>query len=419
MRVLFLPARVGQASLPGAFWCASPFSWPLSLSALLGPLRAGIVPSFFFVCLLSSLCWFFFVRCSLCGPALSLAFSGFWLRVAWALAICVSFPFPPSCLFCFRCAPPLSLAFPAFRPQVPWALVLCGPHPRSALWVFFFFFSLFFLLRCFSPPAPPSAFPLPPAFFPGLLCPPHSSCLFFWSPAARLSVCSRCFVFCAWPLAAPLWLLPHPPVLCPAVFVAAARCSVFCFSSSAALLPPDCFALVGSSRGLLPPPPPLVCCVALPLLGSACAIAAFVFPAWPLAAPFWLLPPPPFLSRVFFCRCRSMPRFLVLSCFARAFLLGGRRRFSPSATPPPPRVRAWCLVLSGVAALRCPSVGCFAVPCCRVPCCVSCCGALPCCVVGCCPLCGGCWGVRLCVVLCCWLLLRVVPCLWSCRPIGL
>ena len=47
-RVLVLPRRVGRAGLPVAFWWASPFLWPLSLSALLGPLRAGVAPFLFF-----------------------------------------------------------------------------------------------------------------------------------------------------------------------------------------------------------------------------------------------------------------------------------------------------------------------------------------------------------------------------------
>ena len=49
---------------------------------------------------------------------------------------------------------------------------------------------------------------------------------------------------------------------------------------------------------------------------------------------------------------------------------------------------------------------------------MSCSGVSPCCVVGCCALCGVCQGFCLCVVLRCWLLLRVVPFLRSCRPVG-
>ena len=123
------------------------------------------------------------------------------------------------------------------------------------------------------------------------------------------------------------------------------------------------------------------------------------FSSLPLGAPFLLSP------LLLLCSCLLAPRLSAV--------------LAACCPPPPPPVRPWCLVLSGVAALRCPSVKGFAVPCCRVPCCVSCCGASPCCVVGCCALCGFCWGVCLCVVLCCWLLLRVVRCPSLCRPVGL
>ena len=52
----------------------------------------------------------------------------------------------------------------------------------------------------------------------------------------------------------------------------------------------------------------VVCFVGLPLLGSQCALASFLCPAWPLAAPWWLLPPPPFVSRGFRC-CLSVLGF--------------------------------------------------------------------------------------------------------------
>ena len=53
--------------------------------------------------------------------------------------------------------------------------------------------------------------------------------------------------------------------------------------------------------------------IGLPLLGSPCALASFVFPASPLASPWWLLlPPPPSLSRGF-RRCRSVLLLFTLS----------------------------------------------------------------------------------------------------------
>ena len=139
-----------------------------------------------------------------------------------------------------------------------------------------------------------------------------------------------------------------------------------------------------------------VCFVGLPLLGSPCALASFVFPAWPLAPSWCLLPPPPL--------CVSRFSSLLLGAF---FYFLCSSAVLAACSPPPP----WC-----VRGALC----CLVLPrCAAFPCCVLCCGASPCCVPGCCALCGVCWGVCFCVVLRCWLLLRVVPCLWSCRPVGL
>ena len=112
--------------------------WPLCLSALLGPLQAGVVP--FFGSLVPSPHPhppFFFFPCvpfparppclfpSLVpGPGclgpwrfVFLSSPPPWLRL-------VFFLFPP--FFLLRLAPPLSLAFSGFRPQVPWAVALCA-----------------------------------------------------------------------------------------------------------------------------------------------------------------------------------------------------------------------------------------------------------------------------------------------------
>ena len=106
-------------------------------------------------------------------------------------------------------------------------------------------------------------------------------------------------------------------------------------SSSAALLPPVCLALVGGSRRLLPPPFSYLYFFGLPLLCSPCALAAFAFPAWPLAAPCWLFPPVLCLA-VFVAAARcSLLFFFLLRCFSPSCLLDARRRFSPSAAPPP------------------------------------------------------------------------------------
>ena len=359
---------------------------------------------------------------------------------------------PPRLVFFFRfgCAPPLSLGFSGFRPQVPWALALC--------------------VVC--------SVGLPPV---------SSSCALV------------AFVFSAWPLAAPWWLSPPPPR--PFVSRRFPRChSVPRFLIFfLALFLSGGLALVGGSRCLLPPPPPPpVCFAALSVLGSPRALAAFVFPVGPLGAPLSLLPPPPpSVSRDFVASAGCSVFFLLLCCFAPACLLGARWWFLPSAAPPPPfllfvllvcrcsalrvlslllcfppgrwllpggccpppsppfvsrgfhgccsvllfsfsaalllpvclalvggllpphPVRAWCFGLSGVAALRCPSVRCYAVPCWPVLRCVLCCGALPAelwaaarCEVS----VGASDCVLCCAVGCCCLLRRVSA---LCHPVGL
>ena len=125
-----------------------------------------------------------------------------------------------------------------------------------------------FLVGCFSRP--------PAAWLAPLLCPPLGRWLLFGG-------CS-----------------PAPPPFVSRVFVAPA----------CGLLPP-CAPVVS---GFLWFPAPgalglgacVVCFVGLPLLGSPCACPSFVLPPWLLAAPAWLLPPPPpFVSRGF-CSCRSV-----------------------------------------------------------------------------------------------------------------
>ena len=125
--------------------------------------------------------------------------------------------------------------------------------------------------------------PAPGALGLGAVC-----CLFCWSPASRLCVRSRCF--CVFRLAVGCSLVvaaPSPP------FVSRGfrRClSVLPFFFCA---PP----LSQAFSGFWPRVPwalalCVVCFVGLPLLGSSCALAAFVVSAWQLAAPWWLLPPP-------------------------------------------------------------------------------------------------------------------------------
>ena len=332
------------------------------------------------------------------------------------------------CVFLSRCAPPLPLAFSGFRPRVPWALALCAVCSVG--------------LPLLGSPCAPASFVVP-----------------------------------AWPSAAPWCLLPPPPLFCLAVFLSFALCSVFFLSRCA---PPLSLAF----SGFWPRVPwalalCAVCFVGLPLLGSLCALASFVVPSWPLAAPWWLLPPPPPLcvalffspplcALFFFSFFGARPRCLWLSLVSgpgcpgpwrcvlfvllascssalRALLpllcfLPGRWLLPGVCCPPPPwclvvfvaaarcsvfflsvvlaayspppLVCAWCLVLSGVAALRCPSVLRAVLWCLAL----LCCGLLRAvwCLFGCLFLC---CGVLLVAAACCAVSL-VVPSGWVVRGVA-
>ena len=188
--VLCLAGSGGPAS-----WARSgaphPFLWPLCLSALLGPLRAGVAPLSFAAVAVPR--WLFFsasrclARASFVSPAWPLA--ALW----WLL------PRPP----------------PTF---------VSGGFRRSCLWPLCFFF--------FSPSSSSSVRPrclrLSLVSGPGCPGPRRLRCLFCWPSASWLSVrlslfrAFRLAVGCSRVVAAP------PPPLCRAVFVPAARCCVPC-----------------------------------------------------------------------------------------------------------------------------------------------------------------------------------------------
>ena len=240
---------------------------------------------------------------SLCALGCLCLLLGRWLLpppsafVSCGFRRCCSVPF----FFLLMSAPPLSFAFSGFRPRVPWALALC------------------------------------------------CVCFARLSVRSRLLCVSRLAVGCSLVVAAP------PPFLCLAVFVAAARCLGFFFLLSA---PPLSLAFSAfRPRVLWASALCVVCSVGLALLGSRCALASFVLPAWPLAAPWWLPPPsPPFLSRGF-RRCRSVLCAVccaVLCCVSVGAVL---RRAAA-------RCAAWCCaVVCCVVLLR--SFG--AAACCAVP----------------------------------------------------
>ena len=127
--------RVGQAGLPGAFWCASPFLWPLSVLAVFPcPLQAGVA-LFLFV---SSLSFSFFF------PLVSLAF----LLSLPGDHVCPPVFITPFVYFHSPCV----FVFVVFPSAVHRALVLCPcplpPPPPPALLLLFFLSASSFFSAC-------------------------------------------------------------------------------------------------------------------------------------------------------------------------------------------------------------------------------------------------------------------------------
>ena len=202
--------------------------------------------------------------------------------------------------------------FPAWPFAAPWS-PRPPPPPLLCLAVFvaaarcpsfFSFFLPALLLPAGSALVSGSRRPTPPLPF---------SCLFCWSPAARLSVCSCCFCASCPAVGCSLVVAAPPPLLCLVVFVAAAQCSVF-FSFFFLC----CFALaclLGARRRFsrsAAPPPPLSCClscwspaarlpvcsccfcvsrlaVGCPLVVAAPPLCVSRFSSQPLGAPFFFL----------------------------------------------------------------------------------------------------------------------------------
>ena len=238
-----------------------PFSW----SFVCPPLFSPPPPPFFL-----------FFR----TPPLSLSFFGFRPRVPRDLALWFSPPPPPGLWFFFSslfCAPPLSLAFSLFRPRVPWASALC--------------------VVCFV----------------GL---PFLGCPCALTP----------FVFPVLPLAAPWWLQP-PPIFCPAVFLAAALCSVFfCFFDYyffflSLVVRPRCLWLSLVSGPGCPGP---WRCVLFVLLASRFSARCALSPLLCFPPGRWLLPGGCRLHRLLLCLAVFVPAarcsvffssFVVRPCF--------------------------------------------------------------------------------------------------------
>ena len=272
----------------------------------------------------------------------------------------------------FWCASPFLWPL---RPSALLGPLQAGLAPFLSFWLPSFFPSWFFFLSfarlccllislvsspgCLGPW--PCVFFSPPAtlvFFFFSLCAPVVS-YFFWFPA---------------PAALGLGAVWSPPPLPRMVFF----CSgVYFLLPSFFSFPPLFFFFFPPAFPAPPPPPPppTVCFVDLLLLGPHCALAAFVFPAWPLATPLWLLPPPPFVSRDCRC-CRSV--FCVFPLLLCSCLLAWRlSAVLPDCCPPlccllsglGLRCRLLCCAVSLGAVLRRAAAHC-AARCCAVVCCV-------------------------------------------------
>ena len=418
--LLFLAGSGGPASRARS---GAPhlFLWPLCLSALLGPLRAGVAPLSFAAVAVPR--WLFF-SASRCLARASFVSSAWPLAALWWL--------PP---------PPLCLGF--------LSLVLV------ALVFFFFFFSSSVRPRCLR---------LSLVSGPGCPGPRRLRCLFCWPSASWLSV--RLSLFRAFPLAvgcSRVVAAPPPPPLCPAVFVPAARCCVPC----CVVRPPVrcCAALL---RIVSPGVVLFVWCVLLALgaVVRSCVLCCFLWcavvrccpclAAW--SASLWLVwfavvPCFPVSRSVVLC-CRVVLCCCALlsccgavgACFALLWavvlccvvLLVGCAVFGPVVVPAccgalflalcvPCLLRSvrcgallcwlWCPASLCRVLWRCAVLWCFAVVlCCRfavlfvfaLPSCGLSCGAcVVCAVVG-----ASCCGVSLCVVVSPWAFCGVVVLLW-------
>ena len=285
VRVLVCPGRVGRAGLPGAFWCVSPFPLAALSFCFARPPRGWGCP---------------FCGSSVAFPPPPLFFFLFVLSHfprAPLVSVLLRFPAPGALglgtLSFFR-PPPLACVFFFFgvRPHYLWLSLVSSPGCPGP-WR-----CVLFVLLASRSSAPRALSPLlwfPPGcwLLPGGCCPPSPPFVSRWFSRCRFCALFLFFFHCAPPL--PLAFSCFRP----RVLWAFALCAV--------------------------------CFVGLPLLRSPCALASFVFPAWPLAAPRWLLPPHPplfclafllaaavcsiFFSNFFLFSRRAPPLSVAFSCF--------------------------------------------------------------------------------------------------------
>ena len=342
------------------------FLWPLCLSALLGPLRAGVAPLSLaaapFPRCPGALFFFFFFF----FPPLPLP--GWLVSPAWPLAArWWSLPRPPP------------LVCPAVFVAPAWCLGV-------VFFFFFFFFCLFFLLVLLSLCDPVVSgflwFPAPVALGLGACVVCFVGLPLLGSPCA----CSS-FVLSAWLLAAPSWLLPPPPPppcfsRFPSPPLGAACRVVLCVAGCCAA--PRCCALCR----------PVVCCPVL-----CCArLVPLLFAPCPLALPVAL---GPCALRRCVLRCSLALCALCCVCFvvARWCVLLFAALLCAVCVPGCCAVRSLCSPLCAVL--------CFAVLV-RSRCAVRVVRAVAGAVVRCCVLCCFLW----CAVVRCWVCWPVVVCWW-------
>ena len=309
------------------------FLWPPCLSALLGPLRAGVAPL--------SLAAAAFPRCP---GALFFFFFFFFFPSRCLVGWCL--PLSRWRLAGGCCPAPLPFCVPRF---------LLLPLGAWVLFFFFFFFFFFFSSILLSPCAPVVSgflwFPAPDALGLGACVVCFVGLPLLGSPCA----CSS-FVLSAWLLAAPSWLLPPPPPFCfsrfPSPPLGAACRVVLCVAGCCAA--PRCCALCR----------PVLCC---PVLCCARLVPLLVAPC-PLALPVALGPCA--LRR---CVLRCSPALCALCCVCPGVLC--------CAFPVLSALRGAVLRCAGALALccscgacRCWRLWCAAV-CCAVSCGVPWCGA--------------------------------------------
>ena len=441
MCLLFVAGSGGPASRAR---CGAPhlFLWPLCLSALLGPLRAGVAPR--------SLAALAVPRCL--GAVLWLFFSASRCLALRALARRL-------CLLLGRW-----LLFGGFSPHfLPFCVSVFSSVLLGALVLFFFFFFFFFVFSSPSSPVRPRCLRLSLVSGPG--CPGPRRCALFALLAFRLSALRALVPLSCFP---PGWCLlpvgccPPPPPFCLAVFVAAARCCVpcaaLCCASLGAVL---CRVVLVGCRCLLRhalwrcllPRGPVLCGAAFCGVPPCCV--CFVVVRWCvllLAALLCAVFVPVSCSVVLCCRvvlcccallsccgavgaCFALLWAVVLCCVV---LLVGCAVFCPVVVSAccgalflvlcvPCLLRSvrcgallrwlWCLASLCRVLWRCAVVWCCAVVlCCRfavlfvfaLPSCGPLCGAsVVCAVVG-----ASCCGVSLCVVVSPWAFCGVVVLLW-------